>query len=421
MVTKTTISIILSTVAVIILLYGGLNDVSKAATTETARQLCYTTNVLRADFRPTIDTKIAGKREIRPIESACPVEHVKIPLDEWLMVPQDDAVTPENIQRDLARLGDECWWRYLEGTRDNMFDGTVFDDNKCRACFVVTIREDEDDFSLQRNDVIKAKDFGYFLNSNPKIISTRNDRCYAQGGQCIPASCSCGGECSLDKGYNPALSREVTHGDCSKTHDSSFKCCYPPFLANSCESSGGRCLDGCEEQDEEWLAFSKEIRDPGWSCGVNGKTCCIPRQAFFSHIGYIQRWGGTGLVLVLTDFEPQGHYVIAFGSPTTKPENFDAIFWKGAGVGAIAGAIGGIIVLEVVTGGTINFVFAAAATGAVAGAVGGAYSAEGIYKIASDIKEAYREFFSYRPLPTIYYAMEELSGQYCHMENYEYA
>ena len=158
---NTIIKISLLTLALVII--GGLFSMLFAKAPEKASEsLCRSFNAARIN---SPDLPTIGK----VVPNACKTIHKEVPGDGY---PQ----TKEGAMQHIADLSAKCWWMWLEGVSNKMFDlqWTPFSKDPCFICYSFTIKEDIQDFD--------GTDLRLYLGETEYIVRDDSDQCYPLGG-----------------------------------------------------------------------------------------------------------------------------------------------------------------------------------------------------------------------------------------------
>ena len=197
----------------------------------------------------------------------------------------------EGTKTEIRNLMARCWWMWLEGHQQNMFEKGFYNiQNGCFVCYT---------FSIDKN----VQGFGYnelaaSLNA-PYYAVDSTDRCASsgQGGKCMQS-------CDKNSDY---FSREVPSNRCAQ----GLKCCVATDSQDECKNKEGRCLS--EPTTEYNQLYTK------WQCKTG--SCFIKKDKIASYLDYIQGTagvsGGAGKVLFGDNegFKPGLKYAITFISP----------------------------------------------------------------------------------------------------------
>ena len=324
---STLIEIILIIVATGLII-GVFSVASSRADEKTSENLCRGFNALR--FGTQLGTPV-GTYNVAP--RACKT------IDKGDLPGKDykDNVNglKEGTKAQIRDLMARCWWMWLEGNQQNMFDKSFYNtQNGCFVCYTFSI-----DKGMQSFDY---SEFAASMNA-PYYAIDSSDRCApaGQGGYCR-ASC------------NSNYEKEVPSNRCKKEE----KCCAD---TSECVSKGGRCSSA-----ENYVQFNN------WQCKTG--NCFIKKENMASYLDYMQGTkgvsGGAGKVLFGDGggFKSGSKYAITFVSPG---ERFDF----NVGTGIFTTALGTTITIAgVVSGiGTIPTLILAGATaysGALTNAAG---------------------------------------------------
>ncbi len=320
--------------------------------------------------------------------------------------PEKGDATRENVERGLAELMTKCWYKFGEGAIDDVFKGTAFDGEKCSPCYYVTIKDSEEfsnDKPMAGNELLE------YMWKNEKDIYARNDQCYNLGGQCIPATCECGGNSCPedkkfnDKPYNSNLKTLRATGVCkSKKGDDGkdvpFICCTSK---NPCENKGGKCMDKCDDKEGD-DKYDFLLDKKGYECKDKKTQCCIRSKDKFSYLDYIQSYNGQGVVAVLSNIEPGKTYAILYGSPTgTDCGKLCNVLGIGAGTAATIGGVAMALKLgatagALIAGGPVTWIIVG--VGVAAG--------YGIYRVSEEAVEVtdlmIKDLVGARAISTVY-------------------
>ena len=219
----------------------------------------------------------------------------------------------------------KCWETFGEGLIEDVFKEGDPTGKKCFVCYTASFRE-----TSKFKGEIKSVEIRKYLIENPYIASAKGDNCKVNGGFCIDTGNKedCGSKISADPSY---LLIHKEDAICKKNGKNG--CCYTEY---ACWNKGGKCA-GTNPDESQYSQYTK------WEC-PSGMKCFVKKGDFYSYADYVQRFGGPGNMLILTDIKPGDTYAISFGSPTGQCS------WC-TYAGLIAGATG-VIVVGIATGGT---------------------------------------------------------------------
>ena len=237
-------------------------------------------------------------------------------------------------------------------------------------CYTVSLRETS---KFKNKDEIKTKQFSRYLFETPYKVSSKSDNCRIDGGFCIESSNidDCREKIDVDESY--LLVKK--NNECKKNGKNS--CCYTDY---ECWNNGGECTTINPDTDT-YRQYDK------WSC-PSKMDCYVKKEDYYSYGEYIQRFGGDGIITLLTDIKPGETYAISFGSPT---ETCNWCTKLGIHLGAAA-TMGILLAVSNPVGWTILI---------GAGIAGGITYAtvRTVSKLGAD---AYRDYIQQREFPTIY-------------------
>ena len=209
---STLIEIILVVVATGLII-GVFTSISSKADEKTSENLCRGFNALR--FGTQVET--AGvKFNVAP--RACKIiDKQDLPGKDY----QDySGGKKEGAKAEVRDLMARCWWMWLEGNQQNMFEKSFYNlQNGCFVCYTFSLKKDAGQFSYE--------EFAATLNSPYYGIDSTN-RCApaGQGGKCMS---------SCDK--NSDFPREIASSRCNPNE----KCCIAEASKDECISKGGKC------------------------------------------------------------------------------------------------------------------------------------------------------------------------------------
>ncbi len=212
------------------------------------------------------------------------------------IIPSDDyPQTVEGTMSEIGYLVARCWWQWLEGTQDDIFEETgPWGKNKCFVCYSFNIKKGINTF--------KGVDLKKFLDEHQYIVKDTSDICNVNGG----------GHCKLKEGGCSKDEEQIPSSRCPKMEiNGEMKeriCCNKNI---ECENKGGICSDKCEGNLKEYQI---------WSCkGSEGEKCCIESDNFLSYTDYVQIYMGEGAIVVGVDeFQPlKETYAITYISKTS--------------------------------------------------------------------------------------------------------
>ncbi len=241
--------------------------------------------------------------------------------DKYL--PQNKDATKEQVEKEIADLMAKCWETFGEGRIQDVFkEGDQFYKN-CFVCYTVSLRETSD-FKGERGTISFAENLQYMFE-HPYKSYPESDFCKITGGYCIDSESR--DECNKIPASSSYILIDKKSDICQKKNKKA--CCYTEY---GCWNKGGICSDYNPDANR-YTAYDSE----GWSC-PSKMNCFIKKENYYSYGDYIQRYGGPGNMLVLTDLKPGETYAISFGSKTKE-----CGWCKELGrSGAIATALGGV-------------------------------------------------------------------------------
>ena len=307
-----------------------------------------------------------------------------------LYLPEDKDATKEKIKKQLAELMASCWNRYGEGLIEDVFKQGDPTTNNCQVCYIISLRE-----TSEFKDEIKSVDFLHYLLEKPYKVSSEDDNCKIGGGFCIDSNDVSDCADKINAPDDSYLLIDEKGDFCTQKGKSA--CCYTDY---ECLSKGAVCAaenpdieeykeyGGCDEEEE-----CDDEESKGWECPGDMK-CFVKIENYYSYGEYIQRYGGSGNLMILTDIKPGETYAISFGGPTESCSWCTTI---GGSIGgaAGAGAVVGIAIAAAVAGGFtmgVGTVAVLAVAAAGAGFVGGAIG----------VNFAVSELFEGRDVSTVY-------------------
>jgi len=279
----TLIELILMIIGVGILIVLIVSYLSKADE-KTSENLCRALNAIRAGTK--VDTSV-GTYTFAPRACKTIDKRQDLPSNNYINNPNS---IKEGAKAEIRDLMTRCWWMWLEGRDQNVFDKKWYNlQNGCFICYTFNLGKDVKSFTYD--------EFAHSLTAAYYAVDT-TDRC-APGGQ--------GGMCmdSCNKNSD-SFSREVASNVCDKK-----KCCVSADTQDECKDKGGMCLDS---PGTEYNYYYNR-----WHCKTG--SCYIKPYNIASYLDYIEGangvGSGTGKVLFAEDggFAPQAKYAISFVSP----------------------------------------------------------------------------------------------------------
>lgn len=293
-----------------------------------------------------------------------------------LYLPEDRDATKEQVKKEFAELMASCWNRYGGGLIEDVFKVGDPHIKNCQVCYTVSLRE-----TSKFKDEITSTEFLQYLFDTPYKVSPENDGCKVEGGFCIDSENweDCGEKIDADDSYLLIDKKSIVCKQKGKA-----ACCYTDY---ECWNRGGICSSTNPNVDEY-----KQYDE--WDC-PSEMECFIENENYYSYGEYIQRFGGDGNLIVLTDIKPGETYAISFGSPT---DHCDICTKIGIGTGIAAG--GGIIALAVIAGIPTGGIGTVVVFAIAAGVAGYALGKGGSEQFIEETNVA--EFFAGRLTSTIY-------------------
>lgn len=305
--------------------------------------------------------------------------------------PEDKDATKEQVEEEIADLMTNCWANFLEGRIKDPFKEGDFIEKNCFVCYTLSVRKTPKfDGTITSPEILK------YLFEHPYKSYPEGDFCKITGGFCEDAESST--ECrnninapltylSLDKD-NIACKKKSKEGENKKG------CCYTDY---GCWNKGGTC----NTQNPDTSKYTL-YEDDSWDCPKNMK-CYIKTENYYSYGDYIQKFGGPGNIIALTDIKPGQTYAISFGAPTGKCD--------------VCSKIGNALGI-----GTAGYLAISIGTGPAGWIIGGIAGAAGYVTIRSsaeiigDIGADISHFFK-RDISTIYLTTldQARSGNYCNV------
>lgn len=338
----------------------------------TAEELCRMSIVAREKTGVKVDIKVA-KPEVEVAPLLCSTAKSEDVKD----------MTKEEVKKYIAEKIARCWYRYQEGNVLDVFEGYGFK-NECRVCQPFNVKKWK---GYIEGDKITNEELVVFMYSNIYKVKEEGNNCKNFGGTCMS-----------DEGCNKKIEgkryfKKDEDTKCKKEAEKKI-CCYSPY---DCLNKGGICE--VEKPGEKYLEYKN------WDCPYG--QCWIKDENYYSYLDYIQKYGGLGRLLILTDdIHPGESYAVSFGSPTDGK----GVVFSWATSGAVAG--GAAAITAVVLGATpvgwvaigvysVGYIAAGTALGAVAG------------EAHVEIHNAIQNLFSERDINTIYFSTYNYATQYC--------
>ncbi|MBI2557964.1 hypothetical protein HYW20_01470 [Candidatus Woesearchaeota archaeon] len=233
----------------------------------------------------------------------------------------------EDIEGEIANLMAKCWNQFGEGLIQDVFKQGDPISKNCFVCYTLSVRE-----TSKFKDEIKATDLRKFMFENPYKVYQKGDNCKVNGGVCINTENKedCGSKISADPSY---LLIDKKSSVCAKYSKKS--CCYTDY---ECWNKGGIC-SGANPDGNLYAEYN------AWGCPSKLK-CYAKKEDYYSYGDYIQRFGGSGNMIITTDITPGETYAVSFGSPTGN-----CGWCTYAGLGTGAGTVVAALALGIPTGG----------------------------------------------------------------------
>lgn len=217
--------------------------------------------------------------------------------DKYL--PQNKDSKKEQVKKEIADLMAKCWETFGEGRIPDVFkEGDQFYKN-CFACYTLSLRETPE--FKDSNGVITSAEMRQYMFEHPYKAYPESDFCKITGGYCIDSEDR--KDCDMIPAAQSYILIDKNSGACQKKNKKA--CCYTEY---DCWNKGGICSSSNPGTDK----FA--VYDT-WKC-PSKMSCFIKKENYYSYGDYIQRYGGPGNMLVLTDLKPGETYAISFGSPT---------------------------------------------------------------------------------------------------------
>ena len=213
------------------------------------------------------------------------------------------------LKENIKRLMIKSWDMWLKGYEQNILDANYFRaKEKCFISYTFNVKEGMP--QLNSNDFIQSLSDSIYLAEDSSDKCALTDLGLA-GGFCMD-SCT---------GNYPVETRS--------TQCKGKKCCISENLKNECENKGGKCSFSCNADEKEFL------KPLGWDCADANSICCVNNKHIYSHLDYIQFYGGPGRVSIKENmnFCPQGSncadtYAVVFVAQTTSnvlPAYFEGV------------------------------------------------------------------------------------------------
>lgn len=279
------------------LIIGVFIALSNQANEKTSENLCRGFNAIR--FGTQVSTPV-GSFNVAP--RACKI------IDKNNLPGKDYKYhingPKEGAKAEIRNLMAKCWWMFLEGQQQNMFESKWYNlQNGCFVCYTFSIDKDVGSFSYQ--EFAESMDAPYY-----SIDST--DRCApgGEGGKCMTS-------CNINSDY---FSKEVASNRCKPNE----KCCIAADNRDECKNKGGQCLSN--PSGEYSLLYDK------WQC-TSGNKCYVKIDTIASYKDYVERIGGKGKIVFgdNEDFKSGSKYAITFISPG-KRVGWDLALGPGAAI-----------------------------------------------------------------------------------------
>lgn len=355
-ITYTTLAALFIAIVGFLVIWMVIDVMKTEAEEKTAEELCRLSIATR-EYTEIQAAKGLVEKKIAPL--ICPTAESEDVKD----------MKKEEVKEYLAYKIARCWYKYQEGNVEDVFEGTTFK-NECQVCHPLNIKKWKD---YKEGDKITNEELIVFMYSNIYKEIEDNDNCKMFGGYCRE-SCEI---LSEEKGYEFKTDKDTK---CKKDDK---VCCYSPY---ECWNKGGVC--SFDKPGEKYLKYDK------WDC--NEGTCWIKDENYYSYLDYIQRYGGEGRLIILTeDIHPGKSYATSFGSPTKGKGVIFSWMKKGAAAGAV-GAVTAIVLGTTPAGWigmgiyAVGYIVAGTALGAVAG------------EVNVETHKAIKNLFSERDINTVY-------------------
>ena len=261
---------------------------------EAAIQLCRIS--IAAREKTGIKTPVIGtEREVAPL--ICPTAKAE---------DVGKGMTKEEVMKYFANKIAKCWYKYQEGNVKDVFKGSVLT-TKCQVCQPFNVKEWKD---YKKDDKITNEDLVVFMYNSVYKVREEDDDCKNFGGYCVKGEDECEKLSEERKAdFDDKEFKTDDDSKCKKEEENKI-CCYSPY---DCLNKGGICSD--DAQDITYREYDK------WSC-PNGK-CWIKEENYYTYLDYVQSYGGSGVVVVLTqDIKPGQSYATSFASPTLNCGDF---------------------------------------------------------------------------------------------------
>ena len=318
-------------------------------------------------------------------------------------LPEDKSAKPEEVEKLMGDLIASCWDRYGTGYIEDVFKGGG---KKCQVCYIANLRET----SKFKNE-IPPINFLQYLFHTPYKVSSESDSCKGlEDGFCIDSEVK--EDCmskftgveTLSLKDREAFTYHVAidpgNSICKrKGHNS---CCYNTDYG--CWNKGGRCSASNPDINQY-----TQYNDEQWDCPSNEK-CFVENKHHYSYGQYIQRFGGEGLLILTTGIKPGESYAVSFSSPT------DNCGWckKARTIGAVAGAVGGVVLAFTVVGAPLGVTLATVSTATLAATVGAAGGTIALSAISEGADWTIDKIWSERDMNTVYFTtLNQIEGKHC--------
>lgn len=326
---ETLIEIILL-IAGVGLLIGIILSITSKADQSTQEQLCRGFNALKFGYEKSAGSLTS--KFISPPRACNTLDKGDLPSKDF-KARQDlanDAMRAKAEVRDLMR---RCWWMWLEGRQQNMFDKALYQSDGCFVCYT---------FSVGKGAGFSSTDLVTSLYE-PYIAKDSSNRCAGSvsagggssggagaspsfGGTTMPLGNGNGGRCMASCGGE--FPDKASSASCPPNQ----VCCVSTNRQNECGDKGGVC-------SSTPLNGYKQFLD--WKC-TGKKACFVSENNFASYLDYLQgtRGAGYGSGMVVyedgTSFNPGQLYAVTLVSPSRTWS------WTGTAIGAGATIAAGL-------------------------------------------------------------------------------
>ncbi len=321
-----------------------------------------------------------------------------------LDLPEDKNAKPEEVEKEMADLIASCWDRYGTGYIADVFKGGG---KKCQVCYIANLKE-----TSKFKSEIAPVGFLEYLFHTPYKVSSESDSCKGlDDGFCVDSekeedcmSKFTGVETLIPEDLEAfKYHLQINPGNSLCKRRGHNSCCYTEY---GCWDKGGRC-SASDLDKEQYTKYD----DEQWDCPPDQK-CFVENKNYYSYGQYVQRFGGEGLLIVTTGIKPGETYAVSFASPSDKC-GWCSIARK---IGAVAGAVGGVVLTFTVVGAPLGATLATVSIATLAATVGGVGGTIAASAFAEGTDNLLNKIWSERDMNTIYFTkLNQVDGEHCNV------